>query len=224
MNTPQKRRLSVGSLRKPDLELGVPQVCDHCHNDLHTRETCEGCGGEGMVEVVYEISSELPVDTMVRLLDIHERLVDAGKGANKEEDVKRSLVALDDANDLILEQVRDRYPDARLPRFSLDEVIGILSFMVGNPEGPIGEVEEALALGQPPMTEAEREARIQEEVERRVARARGEEVEDPPTSIPPESDSSIHSSPSGRTTNGDLGGGEDSPGRTSEPTASASTE
>lgn len=205
MTTPQPRRLSVGTLAPPDVILEI--------------------GG-----VDYEIRGDLPVDEMIALLGVHQRLdavvsptVPVGetpeqRAARLEAETTEALRALGEANRMIRGMIRERYPDATVPSLGLDQVLGILKFITQNEGGPIAEVEETLVAGVPPPTEDEVNARVAEILDRERRRLAGEDVDDPPTT-PSTSDFSTPSSPlASASTSGPSGGG-DAHGADSEPTA-----
>lgn len=189
----QPRRLSVGTLRPRDVVLEIDGV-------------------------EYEIRGDIPIEGMISLLQIHKRLEAIGSG-DEVADAVEALDAVTQANDVIVAMIREKYPDAVVPRLGVTEVTGVLAFIVGNDDGPIGAVEQALVEGVPPPSEEEIQRRIEEAVARATAAANGEEVDDPPTTMS-RSDSSTFSSPSESTSDGHPSGGSESPGDPSAPTAS----
>lgn len=170
--------------------------------------------------VDYEIRGDLPIDGMVQLLLIHKRL-QAVTGTS-EDDAIEALSAVDEANKIIKDVIRERYPEAQVRNLGILEVTGVLAFLVGDDNGPAAVVEEALVAGIPPPTEEQIAQRIEEAIERDRA-IRAGEIEDVPPTTPSRSGSSTPSSISESSTAGGLPGGEESPSLPSVSTASEPT-
>lgn len=151
-----KRRLSVGALMPRDIVLTIPTPCSACENDTSRRGDCPMCGGQGLVDKDYEIRGNLPVQMMVKLLEIERRIQMSVGG----EDV---IEATADAETLVNELIKERSPSAPDFQFSLDELlgpgdhVGILGFIVSN-RSVAAEVTETLVAGMPDVEEGSVEA------------------------------------------------------------------
>lgn len=168
----------------------------------------------GVDDDVFLIRGKLTVQELVGLLEIEKRI----RAAVEPLDI---LSAAGEANGIVLQLIRERYPDVAMPELNIEQSAGVLAFIASGGEIDVTVeqvVAQALADG------IDVDAVLSRDTGQAVAETLGaSETKADGTPLAPASDSPQPSSTSADTTDGNPNGGTDAPGERSASTPLIST-